>query len=90
MICLLHGYLLEGSGSNLWTRSIIQSLCQEGYTAHLQSIQKADRFAHILKLSKKIKTDSQGKTAAMTIKLREGLFPGINQSQLMDLIRQNA
>ena len=35
MICLLHGYLLEGSGSNLWTRSIIQSLCQEGYTVHL-------------------------------------------------------
>jgi glycosyltransferase involved in cell wall biosynthesis len=35
MIALLHGYLLEGSGSNLWTRSIIQSLCQNGETIHL-------------------------------------------------------
>ncbi len=35
MICILHGYLLEGSGSNLWTRSIIQSLCRQGETVHL-------------------------------------------------------
>ncbi|MFQ5584940.1 MAG: glycosyltransferase, partial [Calditrichia bacterium] len=35
MICILHGYLLEGSGSNLWTRSIIQSLCRNGETVHL-------------------------------------------------------
>ncbi len=35
MICILHGYLLEGSGSNLWTRSIIQSLCRSGETVHL-------------------------------------------------------
>src|SRR5688572_20434435 len=35
MICFLHGYLLEGSGSNLWTRSIIQSLCRTGHTVHL-------------------------------------------------------
>ena len=35
MICFLHGYLLEGSGSNLWTRSIIQSLCRTGHTIHL-------------------------------------------------------
>ena len=35
MICILHGYLLEGSGSNLWTRSIIQSLCRQGKTVHL-------------------------------------------------------
>jgi len=35
MICILHGYLLEGSGSNLWTRSIIQSLCKNGETVHL-------------------------------------------------------
>ena len=35
MICILHGYLLEGSGSNLWTRSIIQSLCRDGETVHL-------------------------------------------------------
>lgn len=35
MICLLHGYLLEGSGSNLWTRSVIQALCRTGHTVHL-------------------------------------------------------
>lgn len=35
MICLLHGYLLEGSGSNLWTRAVLQSLCRSGHTVHL-------------------------------------------------------
>jgi glycosyltransferase involved in cell wall biosynthesis len=35
MICILHGYLLEGSGSNLWTRSIAESLCRQGHTVHL-------------------------------------------------------
>ncbi len=35
MICILHGYLLEGSGSNLWTRAVVRALCQEGETVHL-------------------------------------------------------
>ena len=35
MIAILHGYLLEGSGSNLWTRSVIQSICNSGETVHL-------------------------------------------------------
>ena len=35
MIGILHGYLLEGSGSNIWTRSIIRSLCKNGETVHL-------------------------------------------------------
>ncbi|MEX2582592.1 MAG: glycosyltransferase [Gemmatimonadota bacterium] len=35
MICILHGYLLEGSGSNLWTRSIVESLCGQGHVVHL-------------------------------------------------------
>ena len=35
MICILHGYLLEGSGSNLWTRSVIESLCMQGHTVQL-------------------------------------------------------
>jgi glycosyltransferase involved in cell wall biosynthesis len=35
MICILHGYLLEGSGSNLWTRSVVESLCRQGQTVHL-------------------------------------------------------
>ena len=35
MICILHGYLLEGSGSNLWTRCVVESLCEEGHTVQL-------------------------------------------------------
>jgi glycosyltransferase involved in cell wall biosynthesis len=35
MICLLHGWLLEGSGSNLWTQSIVTALCRSGETVHL-------------------------------------------------------
>ena len=35
MICILHGYLLEGSGSNLWTRCIVESLCKTGHTVQL-------------------------------------------------------
>src|SRR5947209_5809075 len=30
MLCLIHGYLLEGSGSNLWTRCVVESLCMQG------------------------------------------------------------
>lgn len=32
---VLHGWLLEGSGSNLWTRSVVRSLCRQGETVHL-------------------------------------------------------
>ncbi|CAN5165021.1 hypothetical protein BH09GEM1_BH09GEM1_22920 [soil metagenome] len=35
MICILHGYLLEGSGSNLWTRSVVESLCTDGHVVQL-------------------------------------------------------
>lgn len=35
MICVLHAWLLEGSGSNLWTRSVIAGLCRVGETVHL-------------------------------------------------------
>ncbi|HEX8244510.1 MAG TPA: glycosyltransferase [Longimicrobium sp.] len=37
MICILHGYLLDGSGSNLWTRSIVEFLCRQGHTVHLMA-----------------------------------------------------
>ncbi len=37
MICILHGYLLEGSGSNLWTRAIVEFLCRQGETVHLMA-----------------------------------------------------
>jgi glycosyltransferase involved in cell wall biosynthesis len=35
VLCLLHGWLLEGSGSNLWTRSVVRSLCRMGENVHL-------------------------------------------------------
>lgn len=35
MICILHGYLLEGSGSNLWTRNVVRALCRAGETVQL-------------------------------------------------------
>ena len=35
MICILHGYLLEGSGSNLWTRAVTQALVRAGHTVQL-------------------------------------------------------
>jgi glycosyltransferase involved in cell wall biosynthesis len=37
MICILHGYLLEGSGSNLWTRSMVEALCRQGVDVHLMA-----------------------------------------------------
>ena len=35
MICILHGWLLEGSGSNLWTRAVVKSLCKRGEDVHV-------------------------------------------------------
>lgn len=35
MIALLHGYLLDGSGSNLWTQAIARSLCRVGEDVQL-------------------------------------------------------
>ena len=48
MICILHGYLLEGSGSNLWTRSVVESLCRKGETVHLMAQENhPDRYPFI-------------------------------------------
>ena len=35
MIGVLHAFFLEGTGSNVWTRSIVRSLCENGETVHL-------------------------------------------------------
>lgn len=35
MICFLHGYLLDGSGSNLWTRIVLATLARKGETIHV-------------------------------------------------------
>jgi glycosyltransferase involved in cell wall biosynthesis len=34
-LCIVHGYLLDGSGSNLWTQAIVRTLCRAGETVHL-------------------------------------------------------
>src|SRR5512141_2270138 len=72
MICLLHGWLLEGSGSNLWTRSMITALARSGETVHLVCQENhPDRYEAIAeayrhRLSGKVETTLQ----------RETLFPG--------------
>ena len=49
MICILHGYLLEGSGSNLWTRSVVESLCRQGEDVHLMAQENhPERYPFIL------------------------------------------
>lgn len=35
MIARLHGYLLDGSGSNLWTQAVARSLCRIGEDVHV-------------------------------------------------------
>lgn len=35
MILMVHGYGLNGSGSNLWTRSVVAALVEQGETVHL-------------------------------------------------------
>lgn len=34
-LAILHGYLLEGSGSNLWTRCVVEALCRSGHSVQL-------------------------------------------------------
>ncbi len=34
-IGFLHGYLLDGSGSNLWTQAVVRALCRAGIDVHL-------------------------------------------------------
>jgi glycosyltransferase involved in cell wall biosynthesis len=63
MIGILHGYLLEGSGSNLWTRSIIRALCQQGELVHLICQENhPDKYDFI---AKAIYYDLDGKTEVM-------------------------
>lgn len=73
MICLLHGWLLEGSGSNLWTRSMVTALAKSGETVHLvcqenhpdryEAIAEAYRYTLAGKVETKLQRDTpyQGK-----------------------------
>ncbi len=85
MICLLHGWLLEGSGSNLWTRSIVTALARAGETVHLVCQENhPDRYEAIAeayrhRLSGEIETKMQ----------RDTRFPGkciLHQPEIGDTL----
>jgi glycosyltransferase involved in cell wall biosynthesis len=72
MLCLLHAWLLEGSGSNLWTRAVVQSLCRKGETVHLVCQENhPDRYGFI---ATAITHRLDG--SAETTLLRDTPFPG--------------
>jgi len=58
MLCILHGYLLDGSGSNLWTNAILRTLCQAGETVHVMCQEPhPEKFDYI---SKALRYDDAG------------------------------
>ena len=72
MLCILHGWLLEGSGSNLWTRAVVQSLCRAGVTVHLVCQENhPDRYAFV---SSAVTHRLDG--SVTTTLSRETTFPG--------------
>ena len=72
MLCILHGWLLEGSGSNLWTRAVVQSLCRAGVTVHLVCQENhPDRYAFV---SSAVTHRLDG--SVVTTLSRETPFPG--------------
>lgn len=62
MICILHGYLLEGSGSNLWTRSIVESLCREGHDVHLMAQENHPERYPFITEARRYRGDEPGET----------------------------
>jgi glycosyltransferase involved in cell wall biosynthesis len=62
VICLLHGYLLEGSGSNLWTRSVVESLCRQGETVHLMAQENhPERYPFVTEVNRYLPDGSVGR-----------------------------
>jgi glycosyltransferase involved in cell wall biosynthesis len=72
MICILHGYLLDGSGSNLWTQSILRTLCGAGETVHVMCQEphpeKFDYIARAIRYDERLR--------AQTIVDRDVPYPG--------------
>jgi glycosyltransferase involved in cell wall biosynthesis len=62
MICILHGYLLEGSGSNLWTRSITESLCRQGHDVHLMAQENHPERYDFITEARRYREDGQVET----------------------------
>ena len=72
MICILHGYLLEGSGSNLWTRSITESLCRRGHDVHLMAQENHPERYDFITEARRYREDGTVETFFQ----REGVHPG--------------
>lgn len=72
MIGILHGYLLEGSGSNLWTRSVVASLCRQGETVHLFCQEDHGDLYEFISEMRRYDLDGSVETAWK----RESPFPG--------------
>lgn len=72
MICILHGYLLEGSGSNLWTRSIAESLCRQGRDVHLMAQENHPERYDFITEARRYREDGE----VETIYRRERVHPG--------------
>ncbi|MBW3570942.1 MAG: glycosyltransferase [Gemmatimonadetes bacterium] len=72
MICILHGYLLEGSGSNLWTRSIVESLCRQGHDVHLMAQENHPERYDFITEARRYREDGEVETFFR----RGGVHPG--------------
>jgi glycosyltransferase involved in cell wall biosynthesis len=74
MICILHGYLLEGSGSNLWTRSVVESLCRQGETVHLMAQENhPERYPFIAEARRYL---PDGEVETFYVRAEDGGYPG--------------
>jgi glycosyltransferase involved in cell wall biosynthesis len=72
MICILHGYLLDGSGSNLWTQSILRTLCKAGETVHVMCQEPHPESFDFI--AQAIRYDEQGRPR--TLFERQVPYPG--------------
>jgi len=71
-IGLLHGYLLDGSGSNLWTQAVVRALCRAGNDVHLVCQERRpEQFEFV---ARAIRYDGQAR--ATTLFRRDVPYPG--------------
>jgi glycosyltransferase involved in cell wall biosynthesis len=87
LICILHGYLLEGSGSNLWTRSIVDALCRQGLDVHLMAQENhPERYPFITEARRYHENDE---VEVFHSRERDGRYAGscvLHKPQLGDLL----
>jgi glycosyltransferase involved in cell wall biosynthesis len=70
MILMVHGYGLTGSGSNLWTRSVVAALCEQGATVHLCSQERRPELFEFIK--EVIDYDEEGRPMSTLSADRDG------------------